>query len=172
MTSLRSFTRMITTRIARGARPHARPISGYRHNRTGEDNADAHFMRRPDPARDESAWSQSRLARLRLRSWEQIFVWRKFDGSRLQARDVDRDRQRRITEKSRALPLLRGRSPERPVATPAGASIGMSRRVFELEIGFPLMRPTLIIRLALIAASPLCSPRGVHRANNFSRSPR
>jgi secondary thiamine-phosphate synthase enzyme len=57
--------------------PHE-PVSGYRHNRTGEDNADAH-MKRQIMGREVVVAITA--ARLDFGPWEQIF-YGEFDGGR------------------------------------------------------------------------------------------
>ena len=57
--------------------PHA-PISQYRHNRTGEDNADAHMKRQIMGREVVVAITDSRLD---FGPWEQIF-YGEFDGGR------------------------------------------------------------------------------------------
>jgi len=57
--------------------PHE-PVSHYRHNRTGEDNADAH-MKRPIMGREVVVAVTGR--RLDFGPWEQIF-YGEFDGDR------------------------------------------------------------------------------------------
>jgi secondary thiamine-phosphate synthase enzyme len=57
--------------------PHE-PVSGYRHNRTGEDNADAHMKRQVMGREVVVAISN---ARLDFGPWEQIF-YGEFDGNR------------------------------------------------------------------------------------------
>jgi secondary thiamine-phosphate synthase enzyme len=57
--------------------PHA-PISQYRHNRTGEDNADAHMKRQVMGREVVVAITNGRLD---LGPWEQIF-YGEFDGRR------------------------------------------------------------------------------------------
>ena len=60
-----------------GLAPHA-PISQYQHNRTGEDNADAHLKRQVMGREVVVAVSQGRLD---FGTWEQIF-YGEFDGRR------------------------------------------------------------------------------------------
>ncbi len=57
--------------------PHA-PTNQYRHNRTGEDNADAHLQRQIMGREVVVAITQGRLD---FGPWEQIF-YGKFDGNR------------------------------------------------------------------------------------------
>jgi len=57
--------------------PHA-PVSQYRHNRTGEDNGDAHLKRQVMGRQVVVAISGGRLD---LGTWEQIF-YAEFDGNR------------------------------------------------------------------------------------------
>jgi len=57
--------------------PHE-PVSRYRHNRTGEDNADAHLKRQVMGREVVVAITESRLD---LGPWEQIF-YAEFDGRR------------------------------------------------------------------------------------------
>jgi secondary thiamine-phosphate synthase enzyme len=57
--------------------PHE-PISSYRHNRTGEDNADAHMKRQIMGRETVVAITESRLD---FGPWEQIF-YGEFDGGR------------------------------------------------------------------------------------------
>lgn len=57
--------------------PHA-PVSGYQHNRTGEDNADAHLKRQIMGREVTAAVTQGKLD---LGPWEQIF-YGEFDGRR------------------------------------------------------------------------------------------
>lgn len=57
--------------------PHE-PVSGYRHNRTGEDNADAHLKRQIMGREVVVAITQGQLD---LGPWEQIF-YGEFDGRR------------------------------------------------------------------------------------------
>lgn len=57
--------------------PHA-PVSQYRHNRTGEDNADAHLKRQIMGREVVVAITQGKLD---LGPWEQIF-YGEFDGRR------------------------------------------------------------------------------------------
>jgi secondary thiamine-phosphate synthase enzyme len=57
--------------------PHD-PVSGYQHNRTGEDNADAHLKRQVMGREVVVAISNGRLD---FGSWEQIF-YGEFDGER------------------------------------------------------------------------------------------
>jgi secondary thiamine-phosphate synthase enzyme len=57
--------------------PHE-PVSGYRHNRTGEDNADAHMKRQIMGREVVVAISNGRLD---FGPWEQIF-YGEFDGRR------------------------------------------------------------------------------------------
>lgn len=57
--------------------PHA-PVSQYRHNRTGEDNADAHLKRQIMGREVVVAVTRGRLD---LGPWEQIF-YGEFDGGR------------------------------------------------------------------------------------------
>jgi secondary thiamine-phosphate synthase enzyme len=57
--------------------PHA-PISAYDHNRTGEDNADAHLKR---TIMGREVVVAITAGRLDLGPWEQIFYW-EFDGGR------------------------------------------------------------------------------------------
>ncbi len=57
--------------------PHE-PVSGYRHNRTGEDNADAHMKRQVMGREAVVAISNGRLD---FGAWEQIF-YGEFDGRR------------------------------------------------------------------------------------------
>jgi hypothetical protein len=77
--------------------PHE-PVSGYRHNRTGEDNADAH-MKTPD----HGAGGRGRNygGQTRLRSLGADFLWRVRRRSP-QAR-VDQDRRRLAENGTRAL---------------------------------------------------------------------
>ncbi|MFZ3069694.1 MAG: secondary thiamine-phosphate synthase enzyme YjbQ [Anaerolineaceae bacterium] len=60
-----------------GLAPHA-PISQYQHNRTGEDNADAHLKRQVLGREVVVAITNGRLD---LGTWEQIF-YAEFDGGR------------------------------------------------------------------------------------------
>ena len=60
-----------------GLAPHA-PITRYRHNRTGEDNADAHIKRQVMGREVVVAITQGRLD---LGPWEQVF-YGEFDGRR------------------------------------------------------------------------------------------
>jgi secondary thiamine-phosphate synthase enzyme len=60
-----------------GLAPHA-PVSSYRHNRTGEDNADAHLKRQVMGREVVVAVTESRLD---FGPWEQIF-YGEFDGGR------------------------------------------------------------------------------------------
>ena len=60
-----------------GLAPHA-PTSQYQHNRTGEDNADAHLKRQVMGREVVVAVSQGRLD---FGTWEQIF-YGEFDGHR------------------------------------------------------------------------------------------
>jgi len=60
-----------------GLAPHE-PISQYRHNRTGEDNADAHLKRQVMGREVVVAITEGRLD---LGPWEQIF-YGEFDGRR------------------------------------------------------------------------------------------
>ena len=60
-----------------GLAPHE-PISQYRHNRTGEDNADAHIKRQVMGREVVVAITEGRLD---LGPWEQIF-YGEFDGRR------------------------------------------------------------------------------------------
>jgi secondary thiamine-phosphate synthase enzyme len=60
-----------------GLAPHA-PVSRYRHNRTGEDNADAHLKRQVMGREVVVAVSGGRLD---FGPWEQIF-YGEFDGGR------------------------------------------------------------------------------------------
>jgi secondary thiamine-phosphate synthase enzyme len=60
--------------------PHA-PTSRYRHNRTGEDNADAHMKRQIMGREVVVAITKGRLD---LGPWEQIF-YGEFDGRRASA---------------------------------------------------------------------------------------
>ncbi len=57
--------------------PHE-PVSGYHHNRTGEDNADAHMKRQVMGREVVVAVTQGRLD---FGTWEQIF-YGEFDGMR------------------------------------------------------------------------------------------
>lgn len=57
--------------------PHE-PVSGYHHNRTGEDNADAHMKRQVMGREVVVAVTQGKLD---LGTWEQIF-YGEFDGMR------------------------------------------------------------------------------------------
>lgn len=57
--------------------PHE-PVSGYRHNRTGEDNADAHMKRQVMGREVVVAITEGRLD---FGPWEQIF-YGEFDGRR------------------------------------------------------------------------------------------
>jgi len=57
--------------------PHE-PVSQYRHNRTGEDNADAHMKRQVDGTR---SGGRRHRRQARLRTVEQIF-YGEFDGGR------------------------------------------------------------------------------------------
>jgi secondary thiamine-phosphate synthase enzyme len=57
--------------------PHA-PVSQYRHNRTGEDNGDAHHKRQIMGREVVVAITDGRLD---LGNWEQIF-YGEFDGNR------------------------------------------------------------------------------------------
>jgi secondary thiamine-phosphate synthase enzyme len=57
--------------------PHA-PTEQYRHNRTGEDNADAHMKRQIMGREVVVAITKGKLD---LGRWEQIFYW-EFDGRR------------------------------------------------------------------------------------------
>ena len=57
--------------------PHE-PVSGYRHNDTGEDNADAHLKRQVMGREVMVAVTQGRLD---FGPWEQIF-YGEFDGGR------------------------------------------------------------------------------------------
>jgi secondary thiamine-phosphate synthase enzyme len=57
--------------------PHE-PVAGYRHNRTGEDNADAHMKRQLMGREVVVAITRGRLD---FGSWEQIF-YGEFDGGR------------------------------------------------------------------------------------------
>jgi len=57
--------------------PHE-PVAGYLHNRTGEDNADAHLKRQVMGREVVVAITESRLD---LGTWEQIF-YGEFDGGR------------------------------------------------------------------------------------------
>ena len=60
-----------------GLAPHA-PVSSYQHNRTGEDNADAHLKRQVMGREVVVAVTESRLD---FGPWEQIF-YGEFDGGR------------------------------------------------------------------------------------------
>lgn len=60
-----------------GLAPHA-PVDHYRHNRTGEDNADAHLKRQVMGREVVVAISEGRLD---FGPWEQIF-YGEFDGGR------------------------------------------------------------------------------------------
>jgi secondary thiamine-phosphate synthase enzyme len=60
-----------------GLAPHA-PVSSYRHNRTGEDNADAHLKRQVMGREVVVAVTEGRLD---FGPWEQIF-YGEFDGGR------------------------------------------------------------------------------------------
>ena len=60
-----------------GLAPHA-PVSRYRHNRTGEDNADAHLKRQVMGRETVVAVTEGRLD---FGPWEQIF-YGEFDGRR------------------------------------------------------------------------------------------
>jgi len=60
-----------------GLAPHE-PVSGYRHNRTGEDNADAHLKRSVMGRETVVAITNGRLD---FGTWEQIFYF-EFDGNR------------------------------------------------------------------------------------------
>lgn len=60
-----------------GLAPHE-PVSGYRHNRTGEDNADAHLKRSVMGRETVVAITNGRMD---FGTWEQIFYF-EFDGNR------------------------------------------------------------------------------------------
>jgi len=60
-----------------GLAPHE-PVSAYRHNRTGEDNADAHLKRQ---IMGREAVIAVTAGRLDLGPWEQVF-YGEFDGMR------------------------------------------------------------------------------------------
>ena len=58
--------------------PENQPVSGYGHNRTGEDNADAHLKR---PVMGREVVVAITDGRLDFGPWEQIF-YGEFDGGR------------------------------------------------------------------------------------------
>jgi len=60
-----------------GLAPHE-PVSGYRHNRTGEDNADAHLKRSVMGRETVVAITNGKMD---FGTWEQIFYF-EFDGNR------------------------------------------------------------------------------------------
>ena len=71
--------------------PHE-PVSGYQHNRTGEDNADAHLKRQVMGREVVVAITGGRLD---FGPWEQIF-YGEFDGGRKKTRAGESDRGVRL----------------------------------------------------------------------------
>jgi len=143
--------------------PHE-PVSGYRHNRTGEDNADAHMKRQIMGREVVVAITAGKLD---FGPWEQIF-YGEFDGGRRKRVLIKIVGDERRTEPARFAPFARPFSGA-PSCNNRVTSVGMSRHASNSESAFPheadVDHRGAHRRLA-------CARRAVSTGPILSRSPR